>query len=884
MGADLLLGQWEEPERLDDQDREAWYQEEAEFFKNKAANKAKTKAKAKAKKRGGGGNQVVVKSRLAASRLTRSVDHALRNARGKGLDAFLADAPGSDAPLGQRPSLNLFFDEASPNIAMYLWLAYHKKLRVVGIRDIFHRQWNDVMNAIKAAGLWWAVLLTSVAFNLPYGPWQGSAWFGKLQEGAAHLLEHSPSGSKLTDALYAAMCNDRGEEPTGAAAHRKQVLRDNLRGKAFERKGPRVALKRWFSWLQAAAWHDECWHSRLLVILFLGMKSRVYKSAADTPYFGGAEGKFGGAAEQVESSDDETKDAKEAAKVPAAAKAASSKAPSHPEDEGAAEDRRVATGNVEVAALRKKCKNTLYVAAAALSTSGLQRQVRLITALANPLYDVHAENARDARAPPDVLFYYVSMAKGVWVEPLRKVCRLLTDAATLRDLGCETVLDRLNKPGKLPQALQEDLDEQDALAVNAWDLAVALLRTRGGSMMWHSGRWPGLLALFASENVSDRIRALQNLKDSWAAFADARDKAKVSTFLGKVTMKSPFATTVMSEAAAVATDDSLGEDEVLRRLDALAKSIFTGWGQTKVVEDGIRELRDVEQRGTTNKKVAAIRQLGILRDRKVIALHKREEFEPTTPAVTPKATTPWSTFTAKGTEPTIEIDSLTGAASWPTLSAQTYQVIAAEMALVARAHATDGWEDASGCWKCLFVPTGACLKKKDVEDEFWVNLGHVGYVALLVWPLVRQSSKGGRHVFSLAVDEETAEPTWAIVCNWDEYEVVPCSPVSPATLYRFFHSRFPKTLGVVLRQDGDALSILRHAAEQAFWRLPKTQLDKLARDRGVRVDDPSLLTLLEALVRDILDGADEAQIDAILAKRAVAPPARFPTDLPTEVI
>ena len=36
----------------------------------------------------------------------------------------------------------------------------------------------------------------------------------------------------------------------------KQIRMKFMQSKAFRAKGPRVALRRWFSWLAAAHWHD----------------------------------------------------------------------------------------------------------------------------------------------------------------------------------------------------------------------------------------------------------------------------------------------------------------------------------------------------------------------------------------------------------------------------------------------------------------------------------------------------------------------------------------------------------------------------------------------------------------------------------------------------
>eukprot|EP00974_Lingulodinium_polyedra_P061487 5933651-Lingulodinium_polyedra.AAC.1 len=75
-------------------------------------------------------------------------------------------------------------DQGSPGYAASWFLSFHLKTRSFFLMDIFHREWNDCAGAIKGSGLWWVVLLTTVTYNLCYGPWEGAAWFEKLRAGA----------------------------------------------------------------------------------------------------------------------------------------------------------------------------------------------------------------------------------------------------------------------------------------------------------------------------------------------------------------------------------------------------------------------------------------------------------------------------------------------------------------------------------------------------------------------------------------------------------------------------------------------------------------------------------------------------------------------------
>ena len=72
------------------------------------------------------------------------------------------------------------------------------------------------------------VLLTSLTFNLCFGPWEGSAWFEKVKGSAADLLAKEGAHGPLFSALYAPICHDLGIEGEGTWAH-KQAVFEQLR-------------------------------------------------------------------------------------------------------------------------------------------------------------------------------------------------------------------------------------------------------------------------------------------------------------------------------------------------------------------------------------------------------------------------------------------------------------------------------------------------------------------------------------------------------------------------------------------------------------------------------------------------------------------------------
>ena len=216
----------------------------------------------------------------------RALDSQVSEMIGQGLDSF----NGHD-DLQQYPHvphdgrlLVLSLDEGSVGYAGMWWLLYHHRLRLVFLRDPFHRSWNDVCVALKECRLWSVVLLTSVVYNINYGPWDGSAWWHKLCQGAQAYWERATSSDMLFGAFYTSICRDQGKVDDGSHEERARLFHNLRDAHLFGAKGPRVALRRWFSWMSAHAWHDPWWHLRLLMISAIGVFLRLWPVANAMPW------------------------------------------------------------------------------------------------------------------------------------------------------------------------------------------------------------------------------------------------------------------------------------------------------------------------------------------------------------------------------------------------------------------------------------------------------------------------------------------------------------------------------------------------------------------------------------------------------------------------
>ena len=200
--------------------------------------------------------------RKAAYYFLTAVDHMLLSSIGLGLAAFRSAAASSaasssGAPAAASPAcgltLALCIDQGSDGWAAIQWLLYMASLRMVVFHDPSHRNWNDLRNAIGAAGLWDAVLLWGVVFSCNHGPFESASWWRAAQHAAADYSQHASATCPLLQSMLHRIaaesgCPDRVFDPDYPA----EVVRDLCTDRAFSLKGPALALSRWMSWM-------HCW-------------------------------------------------------------------------------------------------------------------------------------------------------------------------------------------------------------------------------------------------------------------------------------------------------------------------------------------------------------------------------------------------------------------------------------------------------------------------------------------------------------------------------------------------------------------------------------------------------------------------------------------------
>ena len=87
----------------------------------------------------------------------------------------------------------------------------------------------------------------------------------------------------------------------------------------------------------------------------------------------------------------------------------------------------------------------------------------------------------------------------------------------------------------------------------------------------------------------------------------------------------------------ISPESGCTESEILDELTALAESIFSSFGETHVIEDAVKKMREHETHDSANKTFMVIRQMGTMIDDGALELHRRTQIIPPTCSGTAKS-------------------------------------------------------------------------------------------------------------------------------------------------------------------------------------------------------------------------------------------------------
>ena len=268
-------------------------------------------------------------------------------------------------------------------------------------------------------------------------------------------------------------------------------------------------------------------------------------------------------------------------------------------------------------------KHHFFVVGTVLGMDGVQQKVQMIVALSRPIWTHHSEHARTCRAPSDTKAFYLQESQQRFMSIVSESAAVLMHLPTLKNIGFET--EFAHGPPKRIHVTDDVVQAQSALAVHMVALFIAWHRiTR---MLWHCRSWPGLLAGLCSEDPDIIRNTFTRLREDFRVFKVAESKRATSSLIAKLLRASSFTTRATREVCLLLTMPLDGATDIDREwmVIKLANHMFAAWGQTKVCDFVFRELRDREQRDTTNSNLSMTSYDAFLGNMGTITSHKRKE-------------------------------------------------------------------------------------------------------------------------------------------------------------------------------------------------------------------------------------------------------------------
>ena len=432
---------------------------------------------------------------------------------------------------------------------MYFTL-YELQLNLVHFFDPFHRLWNDVQLSIKRSGMWVSVLMTTIAHNCAYGPWDGSKWWRAIIEAGASYFNHTESDDALFLAMLPRILVDRGIVDD-LHENVEEVWNDLKSSELLRVRGPRTATCRWFNWNQAQHFWDSQWHSRLLVLLYCGIEDDWLDADALASSIGGDEVTV-----------------------------------SRSEGGGGTS---VAANKAEQNKLRDRCKNTLHLATKIHANDAYITKARMILYTIRPLHEYYSDLAHRLRSREAGLHFAIKSASGSEVLPMcAAILGIYDDQLKLAQMGFiinDLVTDAQYKTTSLTDAV---VMHQDSKAHDLGDFIVNLIHQRTWSMAHSTHCYPGFFAVLLDD--SKRDAALSKMKLHWEAWQAAQDNqlSMYKKMAGRSCFKLTFVNFIFRHLASA--DFASVPDDV----KTLLTRVFSGFSSTKLVEDCFQRIRDRE--------------------------------------------------------------------------------------------------------------------------------------------------------------------------------------------------------------------------------------------------------------------------------------------------
>ena len=391
-------------------------------------------------------------------------------------DFFQPQDLSQRAPPLEWPICSVSIDQGTDGWAACYFLMMVKHCGLLLQKDPSHRIWNDVWLSIEHAQLKPHLLLVIVMPNSDHGPWKDARWFQTAREGAQAYMAVGSETDVLFERHVHEIIQDMGLQhrlDEGEALFKEvwESIPECVLNMSIK-----VATSRWFGVYDSLERFLPMWSRRLLLLHFIGVELGLWSHVL--------------------------KDVLGKANLHSAGA-----------DQDAAQGLTAQEG-VDVAAVRKACKNTLHLCCLVLGDRDIHNLCIGVVELVRPVRAEFQWQHKLIRSTFEASQAYTAYAMGRGRESLHEAVDAFLSGPVLEQAGA-------HYPGNWPPGLA-GLGHEDPLVL-ADNLLVSrlatfllqLIKNRLRSTSWSELGYPGRFAACLHSDTQ-AAKVLEAMKEDWA--------------------------------------------------------------------------------------------------------------------------------------------------------------------------------------------------------------------------------------------------------------------------------------------------------------------------------------------------------------------------------
>eukprot|EP00971_Amphidinium_carterae_P309688 6154448-Amphidinium_carterae.1 len=666
-------------------------------------------------------------------------------------------------------------------------------------------------------------IAATIIYNTACGPFGSGAWQNEISWAADELTRLGGPAHPLFMLHFdeiARECRARGT--WGTQEHQEEVWRLVCESKPLWKQGAHVKYSRWFSFLQRSEDMLTTWHSLLLVLTWLGIEKKWWRTREEFPLWNPTDaldvyGSLGQASEP---------DGEEAGEVA---------------DSGLQE-------------LRRKTSNQLHMTARLLANPMLRSLVAVMCVVSRPVSTGHARMVAEFKSSAGSLAYWVYCASGAWEQDMRDILAALRDEGKLQEMGF--------KIGVAAQR-EGDVDEEELLRKKCVEFAFRLVGQRTLTRLSCSCSLPLKFAALLSDEERIRMDCLKELQLWWEVLkywellmVENRELRDLHASL--LWPRQQWVRWVLGAL------EEHGFGCVPERVRIALMPCFEGVTNTEPVEDMFHYMRAEQKKSPNNQMSRAMRwwhamQSPVLMEQRKQARAEEETVTATAPYL------PKQLFSSAAGEPSVgreKLGIICGVQSWPSPGTEAFAQL--PLLWLSAVEKYPNIETLCGAWKSsLLVPHSIVTGPARMGGLVMMSSAH----GALLWRLVLRGSDK-----SSLLDWHCSGKPWSVakvddINEWFVMDFEVKGPDVDATPH--WHNK-PEGQFIYIRKSGNRKTLLEYSASHGFPQCTVPQLKCLHKYLQLPSGDSKLRTerdLLLALLPACLPSATEGTINHIMEKR-----------------